>query len=379
MMTEQLILRNFGSLNEVVIEDIRPYTFFIGPSGSGKSTILKMVAFLRWIYKMMCIRSYLNYSGIKVSPFSLNFKRHLKTLGMYDYLKSDTYIEYHYGSFELIYDKKLRLSQKNVLREELSLEKISFISDKRSLIGDILENNVSLKKRSFYMNETLDDYLLATEAIRNYDMPSLGIQLKVKKTSNGEKHLIEPLDNKGYSIHLNEASSGTQSSIPLSLIVEYFTKKYDIVSSLNDSVFRYASKSDSLKDFRATSNVGELPNKRVSIFLEEPEVSLYPATQRSLMNVIVSNCNATHNYMMNLMIATHSPYIINHLNLLMKAYDKDVKVEGASLNYDEVAVYVVNEGRIRDIKVQNAHLINTDLLSDDIDRIYDEYDQLDRM
>lgn len=374
-MTESIIIRKFGPLDVVEIEEIRPYTFFIGPSGSGKSTLLKVMAFMRWIYKMMCIRSYLYDSGIKTSPFSLNFKNHLKIMGMAKFLRSDTYIEYRCGSFVFIYDRKIRFPQKSVPREELSLEKISFISDKRSVIGDILENNVSLKKRAFFTNETFDDYLIATDAIRHFEMPSLGVQLQIKKTNNGEKHVIEPIDGTGFSINLNESSSGTQSSIPLSLIVEYFSKEFNIVNSLNDAVFSYASKSDRLKDFRATSNVGELPNKRVSLFLEEPEISLYPVTQRALMDSIIANCASPHDYKMNLMVATHSPYIINHLNVLLRRKKDDAHIDAADLG-----VYNVIEGKLQNLMAQDMDseewVVDTEALSEPMEAIYDEYQSL---
>ena len=343
-MTESIIIRNFGPLKEIEIQDLRPFVFLIGPSGSGKSTLLKVVAMMRWIYKMICIRSYLNYSGIKVSTFSIDFKRQMKLLGLDSFIHGDTYIEYHYGTFSVVYDKKLKMVKKRIDQNELSLEKLSFISDKRGIIGDLLEHNLSLKKRSFYANETFEDYMTATEAIRTFDIPGLGVRLNVKKNSNGEKHLIEPQDGDNYSILLKDASSGTQSSIPLSLIVEYYTKQFDIVASLNDSVFSYVSKSDSLKDFRAVTNVGELPNKRVSLFIEEPEISLYPMTQKTLMDSIISSCNSVADYQMNLMVATHSPYIINHLNVMLRRGR-----ENGGVDAPDLGVYLVQQGRLCDL------------------------------
>ena len=374
-MKETITIRHFGPLQEVQISDIPPYVFLIGPSGSGKSTLLKVVALMRWIYKMMCIRSYLYYSGIKTSAFSLDFKKHLRTMGMGKYLKPNTYLEYRCGEFELTYDRKIRFPRKYVPREELSLEKVSFISDKRALIGDMLENDVSLKKRAFYANETFDDYLIAADALRSFKMQSLGVQLQVRKTGNGEKHFIEPIDGETFSIPLKESSSGTQSSIPLSVIVEYFSKKYDIVSSLNDAVFRFAAKSDSLKDFRATTNVGELPNRRVSLFLEEPEISLYPSTQRALLDFIVAGCTAPHEYVMNLMVATHSPYLINHLNVLLRRKEPLPRIAA-----DDMGVYLVAEGVLQDLMATDAEtgerVVDTTDLSEPMEDIYNEYQSL---
>lgn len=63
--------------------------------------------------------------------------------------------------------------------------------------------------------------------------------------------------------------------VPLNLIVEYFSKHYDLVESLNRSILSYVSQSDNLKAFKAATNVGEFPSKRVSLFVEEPELSLF--------------------------------------------------------------------------------------------------------
>ncbi|MDR2650696.1 MAG: ATP-binding protein, partial [Prevotellaceae bacterium] len=111
---------------------------------------------------------------------------------------------------------------------------------------------------------------------------------------------------------------------------------------------------------------------------EEPELSLYPESQRSLINFIVNRCFVeNHNdYKMTLMMATHSPYIINHLNLLIKANDKNKLIENAKLAYENLAVYHVENGKINDLKIQNERLINTNSLSDTINNIYDEYNQL---
>lgn len=66
---EKILIKNFDPIEEVSIQDIRKITVFIGESGSGKSTIMKVVSLFRWIYKMVNIRSFLKYSGVKKSPF----------------------------------------------------------------------------------------------------------------------------------------------------------------------------------------------------------------------------------------------------------------------------------------------------------------------
>jgi predicted ATPase len=138
------------------------------------------------------------------------------------------------------------------------------------------------------------------------------------------------------------------------------------------------SENDSLADFKPIKNIGSIRHRNVHIHIEEPELSLYPESQRSLINFIVNHCFIENHkdYKMTVMMATHSPYIINHLNLLIRAYDKDKLIEGAKLNYDNVAVYQAVGGKMLDLKIQNKRLIYTNPLSDTINNIYVEYKQL---
>jgi predicted ATPase len=376
-MQESIIIRNFGPIKEIEIQSISPFTVFIGESGSGKSTIMKVIVLFRWIYKWVNIRSYLKHANISKSPFSFDFKALLNDNGLIEYLKNNTEIVYKKGETTIHYKSKLATSP-IVSREELSLEKMCFIADKRNIIPDILANKVSLQS-DFYLKETLDDTLLSLNKIVQLNIDYLGVKFVAKKVNGIPKYEIENINNtEKYAINLYNASSGTQTLIPLSVIVEYFSKHYDFKDRFNDIVFDYMRRNDSLKDFKATQNIGDIKHKNIHIHIEEPELSLYPESQRSLINFIVSRCLVEkHNdYNMSVMLATHSPYIINHLNLLIKADDKNKLVGGAKLNYDDVSVYQVENGKIRDLKIQNEPLINTNPLSDTINNIYDEYNQL---
>ncbi|MDR0614508.1 MAG: AAA family ATPase [Lactobacillales bacterium] len=376
-MQESIIIKNFGPVKHIEIEDIRPFTVFIGESGSGKSTIMKVIILFRWIYKWVNIRSYLKHSNISQSLVEFEFNELLKKNGLIEYLKDNTEIIYKRGSSTVHYKNKLSTSDL-VPKGELSLEKMCFVADRRNIISDILANRVNVQS-DFYLKETLDDTLLSLKKISQLDIDYLGVKFKTQKTNGIPKYEIENIDqNEHYSINLYNASSGTQTIVPLSVIVEYFSKHYDFKSRFNDIVVDYLKQSDNLKDFRPNLNIGEIKNRSIHIHIEEPELSLYPESQRSLINFIVNRCFVENHkdYNMTVMMATHSPYIINHLNLLIKAYDKNKLVEGAKLNYNDVSVYQVDEGEIFDLKAQNIKLINTNPLSETINNIYDEYDKI---
>ncbi|MDR1370044.1 MAG: ATP-binding protein [Dysgonamonadaceae bacterium] len=345
-MQESITIRNFGPIKDISIENIRPLTIFTGESGSGKSTILKVIVLFRWIYKMLNIRSYLKYAHISQSPFNFEFKSYLNNNGFSDYLYPNSEIIYQKGKTKIYYRNKLGFSS-TVPQEELSLEKMCFVSDKRNLIPDILAGYKT--DMSFFLNETFNDFRNSEEYIKELNIDYLGVKYSSEKTSSGIKYYILGNQSK-YKIKLEDASSGTQTLVPLSVIIEYFSKHYDFSSRFNKIIFDYLSRNDSLKDFKATQNIGDIRYKNIHIHIEEPELSLYPESQRKLINFIVNRCFVEpHNgYEMTVMLATHSPYITNHLNLLIKAGEKEKLIEGAKLAYENLSVYQVEDGKIND-------------------------------
>ncbi|WP_165045288.1 AAA family ATPase [Dysgonomonas sp. ZJ709] len=379
-MKESIIIRNFGPIKDIEIEDIRPLTFFIGESGSGKSTVLKTVVLFRWIYKMINIRSYLKHANISQSPFKFNFKDYLKNNGFTNYVKDNTEIIYRKGNNKIVYDGALDVSI-TVPEEELSLEKMCFIADKRILIPDILASKGKKNKipMSFFLEETYNDFNIASEFIKTLDINYLNVRYASKETNSGTKYYIESLDEQeSYTINLEDSSSGTQTIVPLSIIIEYFSKYYDFSSRFNKIIFKYMSESDNLKDFRSDLNIGDIPYKNIHIHIEEPELSLYPESQKNLLNFIINRCFLTNSkdYQMSLMMATHSPYIINHLNLLIMAGQKEKMVENAFLNFADVNVFEIVGGYLNDLKREGNFFIDTRVLSNPIADTYKEYDNL---
>lgn len=381
---ESIIIRHFGPVQDIVIEDIKPLTILIGESGSGKSTIMKVISLFQWLYKMMCIRSYLKYSGVKKSVFRFQFDSYIKNNGMSGFLYPDTVFVYKNGSTTIEYSgKKLKGTNSYVPRDELSLEKIVYVSDKRNIIPDIYDGNAKIQKRLFYLNDTYDNYLAATDSIKEMEIDYLGVKFQVRKVGNTVRHqIVSSNTDEKYSINLNDASSGTKNVIPLELIVEYFAKYYDLVNSMNHSIFSYVSKADSLKDFKATTNIGEFPVKRVSILLEEPELSLYPDYQLRLMDFLVNRCFVSHSkeYEMSLILATHSPYIVNYLNVLINRPKID-EHDAAYIDAGSLAVYRFFDGNVQNLMARDSSgdsLVNTYDLSEPMKNIMDEYQSLRR-
>ena len=124
-------------------------------------------------------------------------------------------------------------------------------------------------------------------------------------------------------------------------------------------------------------------DKYVHIHIEEAELSLDPDSQRALMNSIVNEAFHKNNAdrKLGVMIATHSPYITNHLNVLLRAgYFEKARQDYPYLEREDIAVYKVQEGRLFSLMATDndtgEYVINTYDLSDTMERIYSDYENM---
>lgn len=385
-MKESIHIRNLGPIKDIFIEEIKPLTVLIGESGSGKSTLMKAIALFRWLYKMHNIRSYLKKSKVSKSPFRFRMETYFKDCGFEEYLKNSPEIiytvEFTEGRKYTLHFAKNKLigtSDKDLVQiQDLYYNKLSFISETRNIIPLWAERGASLAGGylGFYFHEVYNDFNLASDNIKDLDINYLNLKLSVKKVQSSKKYYVQA-PNKAYELTLKNSSSGTQNAIPVTLIAEHFSKHFDFEEAFNRSLLNFLSKTDNWTDFKPVKNLGDI-KKKLFIHIEEPEISLFPDAQCELISDLISKCFVTNSNSIDLIFSTHSPYIINHLNLLIKAHDCNQLVEGAKIAFEKLAVYQVEEGMIQDLIVKNQRIINTNALSDTINNIYDKYNQLDK-
>jgi len=382
-MKESLSIANLGPIKKVELNDLGDFVVLIGESGSGKSTIMKVLALFRWLYKMQNIRSYLKHSNISKSPFKFRMETYLKNCGLEEFVTSKTSIIYRItASSDRIYEIKLtngRLSGTSnselIDAVDVSFVKISFISEARNIIPLWADKGAQLAGGylGFYFHEVYNDFELATNTLKDFNIPFLNLKFAVRKSNQGKKFLIESSGKEKYEINFKNSSSGTQTSVPISVLADYFSSTFNPEEAFNRSLLKYLSNSDRLTDFQPVKNLSEIDQK-IYMHIEEPELSLYPDAQCLLISSIVEKCFQKSAHSMGIMLSTHSPYIVNHLNLLIKSFDK--KHDGAGLDYDKVNVYQVVNGEIFDLKIKNERLINTNPLSETIDDIYKAFNRL---
>lgn len=373
---ESLYIRNLGPVKEVILDDITPLTVLIGQSGCGKSTVMKVLSICRWVNKMVYLRQYLQMGNIKESPFKFDFRSYFKTSSVP--LNADTVIKYIFDGTVILFDEgglRINYSESGFL----SLEKICFITEKRNMISDLVSLRTNRKDAGFYLNEILDDFVLAMRNYETIDLDYLGVRLRHTNSKGADAYHVEGIGDEGerFDIRLNEASSGIQTVLPLVVVMSYYTDKFDIVKRFNQTIFRMLSETDSLKDFRPQMNIGEIPHRRVNFLIEEPELSLDPESQTHLIDYMVGRCFSKKGDDMSdytVMLATHSPYIVNYLNLLIARSKKGID---GGVDYNDVNAYYMDKGRCYTLRIGDGHdIIDASSMSITISNIYTEYNRL---
>lgn len=371
------------------IDDIKPLTVFIGKSAGGKSIIMKVIVLMRYIYKMVNIRSYLKNAKITRSPFKLRFNSLLHD-GLKGMITAQTEIYYtveiNGNKYTLKYTNRGLQSDINIPDKDLIFFKEAYVSGMRSLIPIWASKAVSVKGENlgFFFHETFNDFNDATDVIKEQKLEYLNLKMKVRKSGNRPKlFTIESLQNDAVPIELRYASSGIQTSAPLVAIVHYFAQEFSFKDAFQRSVLNYLYKQDLLTKFTPGINRNKL-GKYVHIHIEEVELSLAPEDQRAFMSNLVEEVfhKNKKDRKLGLMVSTHNPYIVNHLNVLLRAgYFEKARENYPFLEKDDIAVYRVNEGKIISLMATDndtgEYVINALDMSDTMERIFEEYESME--
>lgn len=379
-MKEYITIKNFGPINSIERLNIKPYTVFIGESASGKSTIMKLVCMMRYLYKMANIRSYLKHSNITNSPFKIRFDKMMKDMGMFKILREDSIIEYTIEVNDNVeYTIKMRNRKLDKLpiisSEYLSFNKISFISEHRNIIPIWTQqaSGNSGAKLGFYFHETNSDFISASNGEKEIQLGYMNMRLRISHPKGKPtSYEVIPNDNRHKPIELREASSGIQTSASLALIIKNFATEFSFKDAFKRSVINYLFENDLLKKFGAVREPNEL-SQNIYVHIEEPELSLFPDAQCKLIDeLFYTSKNAESDRKLSLMFATHSPYILNYLNIILNQNKKD----RASLNGEELSVYRIYQGEAQNLIGKNNNgkwLVDTYDLSETMDNVYKEF------
>jgi len=382
-MKEYITIKEFGPLKNIENLEIKPFTVLIGESASGKSTLMKVVAMMRYIYKMANIRSYLYRSNITKSPFRLRLDSMLKRQGMTKMFTKDSLIVYRVQmdggvSYEVRIENGNLKKTEVIEQQHLVLCKNSYVSENRNIIPTWTQKSWKNKGATlgFYFHETNDDFGCASEGEKELIMDFVGMRMLITHPKGKPtRYQIVPTDGHHAPIELTEASSGIQTSAPLALIVDYFAKDFSFKDAFKRSVMNYLFEAENLDKFNAVIEPRTLL-KVVDIHIEEPELSLFPDAQCKLIeNIFYTALHAESDRTLNMMLATHSPYILNYLNIVLNQTNEQM----SRLNNSNTAVYRIYEGETQDLLMQDEHghwIVDTYDLSEMMNNIYNEFVRL---
>ncbi len=384
-MKEYITIKDFGPLKNIENLEIKPFTFLIGESASGKSTLMKLVSMMRYAFKVMNTYSYLTHSGVMWVRAKITVASLIKHNGLQMMMTDSTIIKYRVvmddGTEYLLCNNDVDIRFSLIHKAHLSFNKISFISENRNIIPSWVENapQNTGAELGFYFHETLNDFVRASKGDKEIDLGYMGMKMQISHPSGKPvKYMVVPDDGRHDAVELREASSGIQTSASLALIVKDFASEdgFSFKEAFKRSVFNFLLESGQLDKFNAVKDPSEL-SKRVYIHIEEPELSLFPDAQCKLVEeLIYSATHAAKDRKMNVMMATHSPYILNYLNVILNQNDD----KRAKLSQDNTVVYRIYNGRTQDLMVRNDRdkwIVDTFDLSETMTDIYQEYKRLD--
>lgn len=378
-MKEYITIKEFGPLKNIENLEIKQFTVLIGESASGKSTLMKIVAMMRYLYKMANIRSYLKHSKIAKSPFRMRLSSMMGRQEMGKMFTKNSILIYRMVmNADVSYEVRIengKLFVPSIAKEHLLFCKASFISENRNVIPTWTQKAWKNKGATlgFYFHETNEDFGCASEGEKELMMDFVGMKMIITHPKGKPtRYQIVPTDGHHAPIELIEASSGIQTSAPLVLIVDYFAKDFSFKDAFNRSVMSYLYEMENLSKFKAVSEPTSLP-KIVDVHIEEPELSLFPDAQCKLIEkIFYTALHAKNDRTLNMMMATHSPYILNYLNIVLNQTDE----QRARLNYNNTAVYRIYEGEIQDLLMQDEQghwIVDTYDLSEMMNTIYNEF------
>jgi predicted ATPase len=348
-------IQNFGAINKGNLDndgwiDIKKVTVFIGNQGSGKSTVAKLISTFMWIEKALFKGDYdkkwFEEKG-KFRDVYLSYHR-LENYFKNNDIKLRAIIEYEGDAFYMKYDNESLIIQE--LNKQYVLPQIMYVPAERNFIT-FIKTPKDLTLSSEPLKEFLTEFENAKNELKDYlHLPINNTHLQYNKLNN-KLNLI----GNDFNVTLTEASSGFQSSVPLYLVSNYLAntvKKQSEITKESMSIDELKRFKKGVEQIWSTVNLTD-EQRRVALsvlsskfnksafinIVEEPEQNLFPSSQWNLLQSLLgfNNINDENK----LIITTHSPYIINFLNIVIQSKYLENKILHNDKNELLVELYKV--------------------------------------
>lgn len=418
-------IKNFGPIKDFKA-DIKDCFVFIGSQGSGKSTISKAIYFFKSLkndmlkYFIESIEKEEKITGIE--PYEkIIINKFIEYWGAYDSYKGVT-LKYEYKNNCFITIKADKDSDKYIT----PLINVEFLK-KYEKITNIVNNYIIKEKNSdalvvesqkgvFIENikskiEMLfddDSELLFIPAGRSL-AATISEQLSELKSKNIDIFIKEFIDKiteykKTFTVSIDEIVIKKEKTTGTIVNKELINLAKNIMTNIIKGEFRVENNEEKIiiqngKDKKKIklnySSSGQqesiwilniltlllIENRRTFIVIEEPEAHLHPEAQKQIVEMIFLIANINNNQVI---ITTHSPYILASINNLMYAHkvgEKDKRVEeiidrNLWLNHMKMETYFIESGKAEDIIDREYQMIRNEKIDSVSSIINEEYDFL---
>jgi len=339
-MADKLIVRDFGPIKNAEL-DIKKTTVLIGPQGSGKSTLAKLVAIFNSIKNgeenLIELLSKYSISRKYVNNQTVLEKRRVVDSFSREISYRDLKLNYNFASSST----GIKAKYFDDLKHFYIPAERTFLPLFIDSIFDLLTQEASIPS---FILEFAREYSVAKKKINSLLVTYLDVSYK---NENGNDYIS---NGESGDILLSESASGYQSIFPMKLVIE--------------------------------NNINRVGN---FFIIEEPELNLYPSTQKNLVYDLTKKCIKRDGQ---LLMTTHSPYVLSSLNNLLFAYkvaqkhpeqaEEIAKIipKESWLNPEDFAAYFVSDGTVRSITSLTTGLIAENELDGVSEDIGDEFDAL---
>lgn len=361
----KLKISDFGPIKKGYQEDggwfdVKKVTVFIGNQGSGKSTVAKLYSTISWIEKAL-VRGDIREKDILKRGQFITYCSY-QNIG--DYFKPNTVIEYKGKAFHISYKNEEITILKNE-KNGYSFPKIMYVPAERNFISAV-RNVKNLKGLASTIYTFSDEFIKAVEELRGpLDLPINNVKFEYQKLNE-----LSSIVGEDYKIRLSTASSGFQSFVPLYIVSKYLAenlknKNSHAVRELSieeenrikneiEQILSNQNLSDEVKQASLAYLSSRFSYSSFINIVEEPEQNLFPSSQQHILNSLLGFNNIDKNNQ--LVMTTHSPYLINYLTLAVKAgtikdnlHDNaisklaEIVPVGSTISADDLVVYELNE------------------------------------
>ena len=380
-------VKNFGPIADSGRIDVMPVTVLCGAQGSGKSTLAKLISVCTWIEKSIMRHQLKTTDVTRYSHFA---KRYCAYHNMLSYFKEDTFIEYNGDGISLTYEHGKTMINKTPAGSYV-MPQICYIPAERNLLLAI-ERAEKIRKLPPALEDLLADYL---KALQSSSLPkSLPVEGSLS-VSYDKLNRVSWLHGAGFRVRANEAASGFQSLIPLLFVTRYHAMRIreEVASPmsveererLHREILKILNNTKLAEEMRvqliAELNAGLLNECFINI-VEEPEQNLFPLTQEKVVFELLAEYGRSR--FNNLLLTTHSPYILNALSLAVKAGElfsltedrpslktrlEEIVPEVSAVLSSEVAIYELKaDGTVERLPMPNGLPSDDNFLNNSIER-----------